>query len=315
VASVESRRVRAPLTDAMLAPLEPECRWVDINGRLTDEDAARVAGLMYERPEVHLTVGSSGLRVDPVTNLDFLRFFPWLTWLNVTSHYLQNISGLAGLSQLRRLNLDVGVRTISAAPLAATASSLRELSLEGPVSKAGALSELTGVVELTLRSVRMPDLAVLTSIAGLRSLDLELGGTRDLSLLSAFTHLEYFQARLVRGLADVSPLGDVLSLQSIFLEALRNVTQLPSLAKLTRLQTVTLRTMKGLTDLIALLTAPALEDVSLSLAQLQPEDIAPLAAHPTLKTAHVYLGSDRKDALAYAALEARGIRVRRPSWT
>jgi hypothetical protein len=32
-----------------------------------------------------------------------------------------------------------------------------------------------------------------------------------------------------------------------------------------------------------------------------------LAAHPTLKTAHVYLGSERKESLARTALQAAGI--------
>jgi hypothetical protein len=314
VPSAESRRVRAPLTDAMLVPLEPECRWVDIKGSLTDGDASRVSDLMRGRPDVHLTVSSNMLRDDPATNLDLLRFFPWLTWLNVNSHYLENIDGLIHLSQLRTLNIDGSTRTVSAAPLAALGSSLRELSLEGPISKVGALSELTGLIDLTLRSVRMPDLSVLTPMQGLHRLDLKLGGTRDLSLLPAFSRLRYFEAWLIRGLSDVRPLADVPSLEEIFLESLRNVTQLPSLARLSHLRKITLRTMKGLTDLTPLLTAPALEDVSLTLQQLQPEDIAPLAAHPTLKTAHVHLGSDRKDTLAYAALEAAGVEVWRPNW-
>jgi hypothetical protein len=80
---------------------------------------------------------------------------------------------------------------------AALALLLRELMLEGPVTKVGTLSELTGLTDLTLHSVRMPDLSVLTPMTGLRRLDLKLGGTRDLSLLPAFTQLGYFEACLV----------------------------------------------------------------------------------------------------------------------
>ena len=243
-------------------------------------------------------------RHEPVTNLDFLRFFPWLTRLSVSSYYLENISGLTGLANLRMLDLDRGgaASSVSVAPLATAASSLQHLSLEGPATKLGVLSELTGLKTLTLRSVRLPDLSVLVPIAGLRSLDLKLGGTRDLSALPNFTHLQYFQAWLVRGLSDISPLADVPSLEEIFLEALRNVTELPSLERLTKLREITLMKMNGLTDLTPLLTAPALEVITPTLDQLQPEDIAPLAAHPTLRTASISLGSDRKDAIAEAAL-------------
>jgi hypothetical protein len=316
--SAEVRPVKAAaLTDEMLAPLEPECRWVAVYGPLADGDAARLAEIMGQRRDVNMDVISDAPWWDPVTDLDFLRYFPWLTWLNVYSHHLQNIDGLRRLPRLRQFTLDRGgdTRPVSLAPLTAVASSLRDLDLNGPVSRVGALSELTGVTTLTLRSVRMADLSVLAPITGLRRLELKLGGTRDLALLPSFVQLEYFHASLIRGLSDVSPLAEVLSLEKIFLESLRNVTELPSLAKLTRLRTIELRNMKGLADLTPLLTAPALEDVSLSLEQLQPEDIAPLAAHPALKTAHVYLGSDRKDALARVPLEAADIDVWRPDST
>jgi len=304
-AAMSMRRVHAPLADAMLAPLEPDCGVVGVYSALSDIEAARLAEVMAGRPDVYLIVRSDSAwrRLEPVADLDFLRYFPWLTRLAVLCNGLKNIDGLTHLRQPRRLDIHSSQsRTVSAVPLAATGGSLRHLSLEIPVSKVEALSELTGLITLTLRTVRMPDLAVLTPIAGLRGLDLKLGGTRDLSLLPSFTRLQYFEAWLVRGLSDVSPLAEVPSLEEIFLESLRNVTELPPLDNLSRLRSITLRFMKGLTDLNPLLTAPALEEVSLTLEQLQPEDIAPLAAHPTLKRAHISLGSDRKDALAEAAL-------------
>jgi hypothetical protein len=267
VSGEETRYLSGPLTEAMLAPLGPECRWVVRHGRLTDGDAARLAAVMCRRPDVHLEVASDMPRHEPVTNLDFLRFFPWLTRLSVSSYYLENISGLTGLANLRSLDLTRGGAgsSVSVAPLATAASSLQHLSLEGPATKLGVLSELTGPKTLTLRSVRLPDLSVLVPIAGLRSLDLKLGGTRDLSALPNFTHLQYFQAWLVRGLSDISPLADVPSLEEIFLEALRNVTELPSLERLTKLREITLMKMNGLTDLTPLLTAPALEVITLTL--------------------------------------------------
>jgi hypothetical protein len=299
---IEVRRVEPPLTEAMVAPLEPECRSVHVGGPLTDTDAARVAGIMQPRPEVKLTVFSSHSRQGEITEVGFLRFFPWLEWLSVESRGLQSLDGLSHLPRLRTLRVSSGLHKLSLEPLAALAPSLRHLTVEGPVLHVGELSQLTGLITLTLRSVSMPGLSLLAPMTNLRGLDLKLGGTKDLSLLPTFTRLQYFEAWMVRGLSDLSPLADVTSLEELHLEALKHVTKLPPMHKLARLQRVTLETMSGLTDLSVLLTAPALEEVSLRLPYLQPGQITQLAAHPGLKRATVGMGSDWKNDAVRARL-------------
>jgi hypothetical protein len=191
---------------------------------------------------------------------------------------------------------------LSLTPLAGLAS-LRHLALEGTVMDLEALSAMTGLHSLTLRSVTMNDLSALTPITGLRALDLELGGTRDLGLLPALSELQYLQAWMVRGLSDLGPVADVQSLDELFLQVLPHVTELPALGRLTRLRRVHLQTMKGLQDLTPLLRAPALKElILLDMGHLQPAQIAPLAAHPTLQRATMYLGSIKRTAAAAAVL-------------
>ena len=49
------------------------------------------------------------------------------------------------------------------------------------------------------------------------SLDLKLGGTADLGLLPRVGHLERLEIWRIRGLADVSAIGDVTTLRWLFL--------------------------------------------------------------------------------------------------
>ncbi|MFK4246140.1 hypothetical protein ACI2KV_25000 [Micromonospora chokoriensis] len=54
--------------------------------------------------------------------------------------------------------------------------------------------------------------------------------------------------------------------------------------------------MNGLSDLTPLLTAPALTQLIIAdMPQLQPADVAVLAAHPTLQHLSAGLGSRRKN--------------------
>jgi hypothetical protein len=300
--TVEFRMVEAPLTEEMVAPLEPECRSVHLRGSVSDVEAAQLAHIMRPRPDVRLLVSSSHAAQGDTTDLGFLQFFPWLEWLFVHSRELRNLDGLTHLSQIRTLYVESGLHRLSIAPLASLTPSLRHLTVVGPVSHAEALSQLTGLTTLTLRSVSMPDLSLLTPMTNLRGLDLKLDGTKDLSLLPSFTRLQYFEAWMIRGLSDLSPLADAATLEELHLETLKHVTELPPLHKLTRLRRITLETMTGLTDLSVLLTAPALAEVTLRLTHLHPEHIIQLAAHPTLQRASVGMGSVWKNNAVQAGL-------------
>jgi hypothetical protein len=275
------RLVRSPVTAAMLRPLGAQAMWVTLHGPLAAEEYEQLADLMRPRPDVGLSIDQTYW--EGIEDLDFLRHVPWLKRLYVHAMSVRDLAGLAHLTGIRDLIISQGQRSRSLLPLAALAPTLRCLQLEGPFSGIQALSELTGLRTLTLRSVSMPDLSALTPMTELAGLDLKLGNTRDLSLLPRFTKLQYFEAWLIRGLTDLSTLGEVTSLEELFLESLKHVTSLPSLHKLTRLRAVTLQNMNGIRDVSFLMTAPALEELSLHADNLDIASVNQLAAHPTLR--------------------------------
>lgn len=115
---------------------------------------------------------------------------------------------------------------------------VRTLYVEGPVKDIDMVSAMTAVEDLTLRSVTIQDLAPLQPLRSLTSLDIKLGGIRDLTLLPKLGPVAYLELWQIRGLADLGALGHVTTLERLHLESLRNVTELPDLSKLTRLTRV-----------------------------------------------------------------------------
>jgi hypothetical protein len=106
---------------------------------------------------------------------------------------------------------------------------------------------------------------------------------------------------MIRGLTDISAVGRIASLRSLFLQALRQVETLPDFGGSTALRSVRLETMKGIRDLRPLATAPALEFIGLvDMRHLQPADLAPLLSLPNLKEVTPGLGSRRKNEAAAA---------------
>jgi hypothetical protein len=289
----------------MLAPLEPGIRVVRLQQPLTDAEYERLAGVMAARPEVILGIphrfGERGSH-----DLEFLRFFPWLSRLHVWAGSMHDLSGLRHLDRLRSLTVGTSARSRSLRPLAGL-SSLQELHVEGPVSGVRVLSELTGMQDLTLRSVNMPDLSPLAPMTELASLDLKLGNTRDLSLLPGFTRLRYFEAWMIRGLADISVIGEVTTLEKLWLQDLKHVARLPPLGKLTRLRRIRLEGMRGLTDVGELMTAPALERLALlRMSAVDVGSVNQLQSHPTLREAAIHLGTAARTSAVTLSLPSAG---------
>lgn len=210
---------------------------------------------------------------------------------------LQDISGLRFLrSDLETLGLGATKRRFSLRPLERF-SALRDLWLEGHARDFEVVGQLVRLRELSLRSITLPDLSTLRTLRELETFELKLGGTRNLQYLPEIGRLRYFEAWLVRGLADIGPVADVRSLCSLFLQALKQVTKLPSLAPLSELRRVHLETMKGVHDLAPVAAAPALEELlAIDMRHLQPDAFKVFVGHPTLRAATIGLGSDRKNA-------------------
>ena len=175
------RQLESPLSDAQLRPLDPRCHVVQFSNPLSDAELRKVAGFMRVYPGVSLRVyGHYGNGC----NLDFLKYFPFLRRFQVDVFDLQDIEGLRHLpDNLEFLNFSqTRSRRFSLAFLSRFRS-LRRLYIESHRKDIAALSELTSLKELTLRSITLPDLSLLVPLRHLVSLDIKLGGTKDLSLL------------------------------------------------------------------------------------------------------------------------------------
>ncbi|HEX6681986.1 MAG TPA: hypothetical protein VF062_04295 [Candidatus Limnocylindrales bacterium] len=290
------RAVGSPLTSNMLAPLGQGCRVVQFSSAMSDRDYATLAEWLADYPQV--TLRAYGGYDRPITNLEFLRFFPKLRAFQADSLYrdLENIDGLGFLPEdAFEVGLGATRKRLSLAPLRRF-DRLPRLYLEGLTKDIEVISTLTCLTSLTLRSITLPNLAILTPLHRLRALDLKRGGTSNLDLLPQIGELQYLELWQVRGLDDIGPIAHVGTLQHLFMQALRRVTGLPSFAACTRLRHVHLETMKGLTDLSPLLTAEALTDLAVvDMGHLKSSDVTILQAHPALRRLSVGLGSMRKN--------------------
>ena len=287
------REIRPPLTPDQLRPIDPRCLTVQFREALSGADLRRVASFLGEYPGVTLRIYGH----ETYPTLDFLEYFAGVRRVQLEIFLLQDVSGLRFLSPaLEALGVGATKKRFSLRPLERFAA-LRDLWLEGHAKDFEVVGQLCRLRRLSLRSITLPDLSTLRTLRDLEHFELKLGATRDLQHLPDIGRLRYFEAWLVRGLADLSPVAGVRSLRFLFLQALKQVTALPSLAALGELRRVHLETMKGLHDLSPVAAAPALEElVAIDMGHLDPEAFRLFVGHPTLRAARIGLGSDRKNA-------------------
>jgi hypothetical protein len=290
------RHVRSPLTGEMLRPSTTGQGVVQFDSLLTDDDLALLADWLRQYPA--MTLRAYGGYDGSIRDLEFLRFFPFLRRFAADALWdrLTSLDGLRHLpDELDDLGLGATKRPLDVAPLRRF-TELRRLFLEGPVRNVEAIASLTKLDDLTLRSVTLPDLALLLPMRELRSLDIKLGGTKDLRLLPRIGQLRYLELWLIKGLTDLRAIGEMAGLRSLFLQALRQVESLPDLSGCASLRRIHLETMKGLRSLAPLATAPALRDVVLiDLPQLSVDALQPLVGLPSLRAVTIGLGSLRKN--------------------
>lgn len=291
------RQVYSPVTSRQLRPLDPRCRVVQFDHPLTEADFRKLADFMQAYPHLPLRIYH---HFDEGSTLDFLRFFPFLRHFIVDVYHLDDIAGLQhlpdnlesfsfGMTKTKRFSLGFLSRF----------KSLRALYLESQKKDISVVSQLTSLESLSLRSISLPDLSILLPMQKLLSLDIKLGGTRDLSLLPRIGKLRYLELWLIRGLTDLSMIGEITTLQNLFLESLKNVKALPSFGDLIYLRRVTIQAMKGLTDLKPIADAPNLEELlAYDMCHLQPASFIPFVGHGTLKAASVGLGSLKRNTEA-----------------
>jgi Leucine-rich repeat (LRR) protein len=300
------REIRSPLRPYMLTPLGEHHHAVQFTNALTADEYKQVATLLAPHPTVELRVYDS--MDQSIRNLDFLQHFPAVRYFaaDSLSTRLESIDGLGYLQNLRGLTLDKPTNTLSLAALRHLPH-LNDLYLNGPVRDLEVLAELTHLQVLTLRSLTLPDLAILATLTRLWRLTLEYGGTNDLDGLSEIQGLQQLELSRVRALSNLSPISDAINLQFLSLTDQQQVTQLPYLSKLTQLETIHLGNLRGLTDLRPLLTAPALRYLAVEGRHLEPDHIKPLSQHRTLTHAGIDLSSIKKSQAAYSLLRVKSL--------
>ena len=279
--------VRSPFAAKTLGTLDPRCRVVQFSEPLSDSDYQKLAAFLQQYPGVSLRAyGSFEFR-----DLEFLSYFGEVRKVQIDAWKVESFDGLGYLSeQLEFLGLGNTKKTLSLAVLKRF-QHLKELYLEGHRKDIAVVGTLLHLEQLTLRSVRMPDIRFLEPLQKLWWLALKLGGIRDLTALPRIGRLKYLELWMIRALEDLSPIADVGTLQYLFLQDLRRVTHLPDMAGLRSLRRVHLQNLKGLTDLRALLSAPSLEELLvLESPQLKVDDFRGLVGHPTLKRGFIALG-------------------------
>ena len=288
--------LRSPVTEKALAQLDARPEVIQFSSALTDTDYAVLGAWFAGQPAK--TLRAYGSYDGTITNLDFLRHFPTLRSFQADALFnsLANIDGLGYLpDDVDFIGLGRTKKRFSLGPLARFPK-LRRVYLEGQSKDIEVVSHLRRLRSVTLRSITLPDLALLRPLTNLRALDLKLGGTRDLSLLPELQSLQYLELWMVKGLSDLSPISQMPSLEYLFLQALRQVELLPQMTELVALRRLWLETMKGVTDLAPIRQAPSLRQLAVvDMGHLAPETFAPLLGHPTLESLRFGLGSTRKN--------------------
>lgn len=286
------RQLHSPVTAAQLRPLGPRCEYVQFSTPLTEDDFTKVAAFLKKYPEVCLRVYAQG-----ASDLEFLRFFPFVRRLRIDVYDLRDLHGISYAStELADLHLGATKPRRHSLQFLARFPKLFTLFIEGHGKDIDTIGSLANLHELTLRSITLPDLKVLRPLRPLVSLAIELGGTNNLELLPNIGSLRYLKLFRVRGLANLKPIERLSDLRCLFLQDLTNVARLPSFSALSRLRCVHLDTLKSLADLRPIAEAPALKElIACGMRHLTPESFRPFIRHPTLRRALIGLGSVRKN--------------------
>jgi len=272
-------------------PLEPDCRVIQFDERLTPAQLEKASRLIVDRPDVELYVYDRNWR-----DLSFLRYFKTLQRLHIALYELNDIDGLSHVPWLRELTFSETKKKFSLRFVAAWPR-LKRLFLNKHKTDLHCIRGLTELEDLALTGYTLPDLSLLLPLVKLRKLSLLLGGTRNLAALAQLPELEDLRLMRITKLSDLGILADLVSLKTLELIWMRNVTSLPSLDRLDRLDDVTLDMMKGLTDLSPLAAAPALRRLVVGdMRQLTPDSFRCFIGHSRLQELWAATGNRRVNA-------------------
>jgi hypothetical protein len=255
------RRITSPLTPEALQPLPADSEGIQFSQPLPEDEYRRLAELLERHPDKRLlALQLESTRLEHITDLGFLRFFPHLRRFSCSLELLQTLDGLECLQSIDDLRVFKALRPMSAAPLAAL-TTLEYLWLDGQFSDRGVLRELTGVANFKMGyAAKINDLSFLPP--NLTRFSMNLGSVTDISALADLADLQRLSFHKVHSIADLSPLADATGLRDIYMAYLNKVTHLFDMSALIDLTELTVSAMTNLTDLRPVLTAPNLIKLS-----------------------------------------------------
>lgn len=141
---------------------------------------------------------------------------------------------------------------------------------------------LGAVRRLTVWAVETPP-GFFASLPSLEWLDVRGGSGESAQFVNGCARLRYLAINQIRGMRDLTPIGDLTTLELLKLYGLPQVRSLPSLRRLERLRRIEAGSLKGIEELAPLLDAPRLEElVLIRTVAVASTDPARIAEHPTL---------------------------------
>lgn len=229
--------------------------------------------------------------IEVVTQLDNLEH------LGVGIFNLDNFDFLDKInSNLKELNLH---QTRSKKPKISSIQRFEQLEylyLEGQQKGIEAMSNLKKLKKVVLRSISTNNVDYLKKLEHLWSVDIKLGGIKDLSGLTTLPKLKYLELWQVRDLANLSFISKLGTLQNLFIQSLKQVTRLPDFSNNIKLRRIYLENLKGLTDLSSLKYAPSLKEFIYALAENQEaENLISVLENSSVEKVFCKFGSDKKN--------------------
>lgn len=295
----------------------PQTRSIQFATALTDREVELLEPVVFsKRPDISLRVyGHYGETCD----LTFIQKIPSLR--RILADCLMDAKGIEVFTQLDNLeHLGVGIfnldnfdfldnvnsnlkqlylhQTRSKKPKISSIQRFEQLEylyLEGQEKGIEAISNLKKLEKIVLRSISTNNVDYLKNLEHLWSVEIKLGGIKDLSGLTALKSIKYLELWQVRGLADLSFISKLDTLQNLFIQSLKQVTTLPDFSNNKKLRRISLENLKGLKDLSTLKNATNLKEFIYVLAENQdPENIIPVLENPSVEKVFCKFGSDKK---------------------
>ncbi|KKX51761.1 hypothetical protein [Sphingobacterium sp. IITKGP-BTPF85] len=158
-----------------------------------------------------------------------------------------------------------------------------------------AIKNLKKLQKIVLRSITTTDIDFLQGLKQLWSVDIKLGGIKSFDALKTLPSLKFLELWQIRGLADLSFISDLTTLQNLFIQSLKQVKTLPDFSKNKFLRRIYLENMKGLDDFSTLKHIPNLKEFIICDENKEPNNFLPLFENPTVERVAGFLGSNKRN--------------------